>query len=186
MYPNMGAAESDRDGEKPPEHSETRGSSTQGERSNSCRAGVATRKRRGRGASNPHRRVTVICGSLASEDPLDALIDDEALEPDQGGKSNNVVRATRRNATYEADQMPNQAPVTRLAGGDHHGINSWDSTNAIEQLIGVRIELLDQHAELVDTTGCGELRLHAVGPARASGASDVALVGSPPNSGHQG
>lgn len=182
----MGSAESNRDGEKPPEDGETWRSSAEGERSNGCRAGVATRKRGGRRASNPQRWVTVICWSLASEQPLDALIDDEALESDQGCESKNVVRATCRNTPYEVDHMPNQAPVARLTGGDHRGVNRGDATNAIEQLIGLCIESRYRTAELVNTTGCGRVRCHVVGPARASGASDVARVGSPPNSGHHG
>lgn len=138
-----------------------------------CGRGVPAGEAAGRRLSNWIARIARNCWSLATKEPLDSLIDNQALGADQRREHERLIGMGIAGETaHGSEQVPDQAEVAELARRVKHAIGNTIAAKAFESRIGPVVERRHLHAAASDPNRIG--------------ASTAASDGSPPKAGHHG
>ena len=86
-------------------------------------------------------------GASALEQPLDALVDNEALGADQDGKHDDLVTPALDETSGHADRMQNDAELTGMAGTGEDFVGDPVAADMLEELVYALIECVDAGAE---------------------------------------
>ena len=105
-------------------------------------------KRRRARLANVVAGVTDVGGPLPVEQPLDALVDDQALGAERGGERDHLVGAAAEQPTCHRCHVPDQAPVAGVTGCGEQPVGERMPTQLFEQLVGGGVEGVDRRAEL--------------------------------------